>query len=312
MRNVLGMVVALLWAFPHSLRAEEAATRDPILDPATAIYVANADGSGMKRLVPPSEYEQQKCPTWSRDGKWIAYHAWRPVKRESFQNSRVFVVPSDGGVPRMLSDGAMPSFSPGGKRIAFSRYAPNRGVWVMSSDGPEAELALIDDRGWGPEWSPDGTRIVYAVAQPDVNFMVLDLIEGDRAVLFDREKSPYLSLMNSHSTWSPDSRRIALLGTRSDNSIELGIMDARGVQHGLEIRLKDAVAPGFAWSPDGQRLLISLRHEERQANQLYQLEATGNAAPQLLPGQIAERNNLECAYSPDGTKLAISSAPGTK
>ena len=33
---------------------------------------------------------------------------------------------------RILGDGAMPSFSPKGNRIAFSRYS-ERGVWVMSA-----------------------------------------------------------------------------------------------------------------------------------------------------------------------------------
>lgn len=298
-------------AMPGPLRADEPA-RDPVLDPATVIYVANADGTGMKQLVPPSEYDQQKSPTWSQDGKWIAYHAWRPRRRESFQEAQVFIVPAEGGVPRMLIDGALPSFSPGGKRIAISRYLPNRGVWVMSSGGPDEELALIDERGWAPEWSPDGTRIVYAIAQPDVNFVVMDLVEGDRTVLFDKEKSPYVALSNSHAVWKPDSSRIAFLGTRKDNSVELGIMDAHGAQFGQETRLKEPVAPGFAWSPDGARLLISLRNDERQANQLYLLDAQGSAPPQLLPGQVAERNNMECAFSPDGTKIAISSAPGTK
>src|SRR6478752_10432666 len=44
----------------------------------TRIYVCQPDGSGMKLLVEKTEYRMQGSPTWSADGKVIAFDAWRP------------------------------------------------------------------------------------------------------------------------------------------------------------------------------------------------------------------------------------------
>src|SRR5687768_10041112 len=98
------------------------------------IFLVNADGSDMKRLTDLPKYIVQGSPTWSQDGKRIAFDAHQAGQTSN--QTRIVVVNADGSNPRVLIDGAMPSFSPGGHRITFSRYEPNRGVWVMSAEDP--------------------------------------------------------------------------------------------------------------------------------------------------------------------------------
>jgi len=287
------------------------AAQEPVppadVDTTNRIFVGQPDGSGMKLLVDLPDYTAQGSPCWSQDGKLIAFDAWRPKLNETNTDSKIILVHGDGSEPKVLGDGAMPSFSPRHNRIAFSRYEPNYGVWVMSVEGPEKELIQLDETGWSAKWSPDGTRIVYTVFEEGgANFAVFDLIEGEKTLLFEEGKSPYSSLFWNFA-WSPDGRRIAFKGQRKDNEKqELGIVDARGAAHGLISRLESKQINNVAWTHDGKRLFFSQQSAERKNRfQLFVLAADMMDPPELLPGQDANRGNSAAVESPDGKQLLI-------
>ena len=226
MRMLAACLVAVLFARPLALRGQEAA---PAANAVTEnrIYIGQPDGSGMKPLLELPDYTMQGSPTWSQDGTLIAFDAWRPKLGETSNDSKIIVVNADGTNPRVLGDGAMPSFSPRHNRITYSRYTPNYGVWVMSSEGPEKELVLLDEEGWGADWSPDGKQIAYTVFAEPANLVVFDLVEGEKVKLFEEGKSPYSSFFWNFA-WSPDGRHIAFKGQRTDGGkSEVAIIDAR-------------------------------------------------------------------------------------
>jgi TolB protein len=279
-------------------------------DADTRIYVCQPDGSGMKLLVAKTEYRMQGSPTWSADGNLIAFDAWRPGIDENFAASKVLLVNADGTGLKALGDGLMPSFSPRQKRIAFSRQEPNYGVWVMSSEGPDKELVLLDEEGWGAEWSPDGKQIVYAGTTGNAaNLMVFDLVEGTKTSLFEGD-SPYVSVFWNFC-WSPDGKQIVFKGQRANGKLEIAVVDARGAKHGHTVRLEVDVPPNFQWSHDSKSVLFAQRTADRGNRlQLYSLEAASQAPPQLLAGQDPARANASGAISPDGmTMLMVSRKP---
>jgi len=283
---------------PAAPASEEADTR---------IYVCQPDGSGMKLLVEKTEYRMQGSPTWSQDGKLIAFDAWRPGMDKDFTESKVILVNADGTGLKVLTDGMMPSFSPKHNRIAFSRQEPNYGVWVMSSEGPEKELVHIDPEGWGADWSPDGKQIAYALYDnTGPNLAVYDIVEGQRVLLFEEGKSPYASFFWNFS-WSPDGRHIAFKAQRADNqNFELVIIDARGAKHGLITRVEAEVTPSVTWSHDSKRIFFSQKTASRNNRvQLYTADAETKAAPELFPGQDAGRANTFAIPSPDGKQLLV-------
>jgi Tol biopolymer transport system component len=262
----------------------------------------------MKPLVEIEDYKAQGSPAWSQDGKTIAFDAWRPERGETHVNAKIVVVNADGSKPRVLGDGAMPSFSPRKNRIAISRYDANQGVWVMGSDGPEQELVLLDPEGWGADWSPDGRQIVYAVySDGGANLVVYDLIEGVRTSLFEEGKLLYSSFFWNFA-WSPDGRKIAFKGQRTDGRVEIGIVDAKGMKDGHVTRFEGEVTPNVAWTHDSKQLVFSRATPERKNRvQLWIMNAGTKDPPQLLSGQDAERINVTAAFSPDGQSLLVAS-----
>jgi Tol biopolymer transport system component len=98
------------------------------------IYVVNVDGTGEKRLPTTDGFEDS--PTWSPDGRQIAFRS----------NSTISVVDLDGGRARALA-------SPGGTAL-------------VNPQGKGADK-LATPRGdpSTPQWSPDGSKIVFAVYQ---------------------------------------------------------------------------------------------------------------------------------------------------
>ena len=198
----------------------------------------------------------------------------------------------------------MPSFSPRAKRITFSRYAPNRGVWVMSSEGREKELVLIDESGWGADWSPDGKQIAFTTGTGrGTNIVIFDLVEGDRRFLFNEKNPPY-SAIYWNFAWSPDSKGIVFKGTRQGGKSEVGLVDVRG---GLVTLLAEDVTPTFAWTPDSKQILGVKMDRRRKRHQIFSLTIANNNDFRLLPGQNVLRNNTSVACSPDGKQIAFSS-----
>jgi TolB protein len=98
----------------------------------------------------------------SPDGKWLAATCVKGPQ----PGPRIYIFPSAGGVPRMLTENPnswFHSWSPDGKTIAFTR--PNQGslnVYVIPADGgPETALTTGTGISDDPDYSPDGKYIYF-------------------------------------------------------------------------------------------------------------------------------------------------------
>jgi TolB protein len=98
----------------------------------------------------------------SPDGKLLAISCSTP----GASGSRVYLLPSAGGDPRMITQNPSSyfhSWSPDGKTIAFTRPHPGGGdIWTISVDGG-AETRLTTSTGISddPDYSPDGAYIYF-------------------------------------------------------------------------------------------------------------------------------------------------------
>jgi len=139
------------------------------------LYVANADGSGERRLMPAStgiDYDASFSP----DGKWIVFTSERDA--EGGGQADIWRVHPDGsGLERLTQDSSMEdagALSPDGNSLA---YVSTRGgartanIWVMDLKTKRARNLTGDGKveppttmngHFRPAWSPDGKWIAFS------------------------------------------------------------------------------------------------------------------------------------------------------
>jgi len=98
----------------------------------------------------------------SPDGKWLAITCTTPGN----PGRRVYIVPSAGGTPRMLTtnpDSYWHSWSPDGKTILFTRPSHGSGniFSIPFEGGKETALTTGDGISDDPDYSPDGKYIYF-------------------------------------------------------------------------------------------------------------------------------------------------------
>jgi TolB protein len=132
------------------------------------VFVTDADGSSPTRVT--HDRAEDVSPAWSPDGDRIAFVS------ERHGNTDLFVIEPDGSHERRLTtDRATDegfAWSPRGGRIVYVSY--RHGAEPENIGIGDAEVFVVDvrsgeqrnltrDPAWDgdPDWSPDGTRIVF-------------------------------------------------------------------------------------------------------------------------------------------------------
>ena len=266
----------------------------------------NVDNRELTQLSSPPEFNGLGSPVWSSDGKKIGFDAWRASAGESFLKAHVFVAKADGSEPQDLGDGAMPSFSRDGKQIAFSRYAPNQGVWTMTADGSEKKL--LDRDGWGARWSPDGRYIAYTIFRDGANIVVYDVQKETRHRVLDAAQSQHYQQIFWSFCFSPDSKQVCFKAARRDgeSAYEVAVANVDGKAENFKVLLKRTTGNKFSWHPDGKQILFSIREPMSRSEQLYVVPAD-KGEPESLRGQPFDRVNTGPDWSPDGKRIIFAS-----
>lgn len=218
------------------------------------LWVMNADGSGAKPLTFLEHTSLNwwgPSYAWSPDGARIAYTSMRALDgSDSDGNSdNVWIMNADGtnGAPLTRFTKVATLFemawSPDGTQIAFvSRGALDGSdtpgmtynIWVARTDGSGiSPLTRLTGLSWNvsPQWSPDGTRIVYASNRPldgtdaaavTFNLWVMNADGTGQNALTTSSTISAIFGLGFPVTWSPDSSRIAFDYSRDLNTDVLG------------------------------------------------------------------------------------------
>ena len=241
-------------------------------------------------------------PVISPEGDWVAYSVRQTNFEEGKSETRIWMVPAEGGEPLPMTakgtSAGSPQWSPDGKYLSFtaSRNDGETQLWVLDRRGGEAQQMTFVDQGIsGYEWSPDGSKLLL---------MIKDKKEGETdepepyvidRLQFKRDYEGYLDRRRTHiytfspgdssavqitigdydhsgATWSPDGSKIAFVSNRTEEpdgnmNSDIWIVDAqKGENDGGLIQITKNSGSDYspAWSPEGDEITyITVREPEK-------------------------------------------------
>ncbi len=204
------------------------------------VYVANADGSGKRRLAHAISYVPNPfgagkgghaTPAWSPDGRKIAFMSNRDGSEE------IYLVNLDGSglvnPTRSRGRDNRPMWSPNGRLIAFRSDRDGNGeVYVMNADGSGVRrLTRNPASDGGPVWSPDGRKLLFVRFRHGNSDIYVMNRDGSGQRNLTPEARPARIARDGSPAWSPDGRFIAFLSER-DSTGRIYVMTADGREQG--------------------------------------------------------------------------------
>jgi Tol biopolymer transport system component len=243
-------------------------------------WFVSLDGSNPVRLSEPPNATttvNDAYTAWSPDGSTIVLV--RQVIDANGQPTppHLYAIAPDGTDLRRLTRGPqadlLPTWSPDGSRIAFSRVTgESTDVFTMRSDGTDlrrltsARTAHEDM----PSYSPDGQLIAYARVEGGEDIWVMNADGTEQRELLGGEGH------DASPDWSPDGERIAFV---RDGKIAVMNADGTGIELLTSGEIPDA---GPQWSPDGTRILFT-----RDPGQVLVMNADGTGLVRVpIRGQV--------------------------
>lgn len=218
--------------------------------PPINLYSMNPDGTNLQQLAAPLEgFTQISSGEWSADGTRLI----GDMSEGSVVTSRIFTMNSDVSGHQDLGPGCLPSLSPDSSEIVFTQ--PNVGIMKMRADGSGRKL--LDSKGKGSQWSPDGRHIAWTLGN---NIVLLNLQTNKRTKLMTNEQSALFSYVYPGIEWSFDSVSIAFKARTSDRTNTLVAVADVGTDSRFRIMHSgpEYVSENVAWHPDNQRVVLAV------------------------------------------------------
>jgi Tol biopolymer transport system component len=147
-------------------------------------------------------------PTWSPDGKWVAFGLGQWFQERRNGTAKIMRVRRDGTDLEALTDGSIncgfPSYSADGKRIVFRVWdAKEKGLRIINIEDKKIQM-LTTEQDNLPDWSPDGSRIVFTRRVDAVNFDIFSI----RPDGTDLRRLTTSEANDGHAVWTADGKKI--------------------------------------------------------------------------------------------------------
>lgn len=281
---------------------EEASERDPAWSPGgesvafirgrdgggTDLWVAGADGSGLRRITDDTASERD--PIWSPDGGSIAFMSGRAGHQD------VWIVELGSGEVRQLTEETnpldeyrwFPSWSPDGRHVAYVSNRTSRfddDLWLVDVETGESEkltsyLQIVSN----PVWSPDGEQLAFNTVARDglwyhemSDIHVLDV--ADRS-LRKLEMEVWVSdrFSGYEMAWSPDGASLYFRYEREGDANLWRISPDGGVA--TKVTYGEGRFGDFSVAGDGSAVVYA-RSTPTRADEVYRYDLDGGSEERL-------------------------------
>lgn len=269
------------------------------------VWIAEGPDYKLRQLTNYSQDDGQEISHLriSRTGEWIVYvRGGEPNQAKEIPNptsdpkgakQQVWAIRKSGGNSVLIGEGSEPDISPDGTRVIYARDGQ---VYQATMDGSAKETELFHARGnnRSPQWSPDGSRVLFVSYRGDHNFVGVYDVEPSQirwiAPSVDRDFSPVWSLKGESIAFLrfPGSRAEPPKENEPSSWFSIWVSDAAGV-NAKEVWKSADRTGGFAqqyphhplmWAA-GDRLIFYW--EKDGWLRMYSLSAVGGDPIALTP-----------------------------
>jgi Tol biopolymer transport system component/DNA-binding winged helix-turn-helix (wHTH) protein len=266
------------------------------------LWEANSDGSNLHSLLPGwSPSASECCGSWTPDGDYYVFQS----SRDGIGHSQIWALRErpwyrKDSKPRQITDGPLgyqaPATAPGSDRIYFigatAQYQLLRAM-------PKAPAFTTLDQNLSAaalaEYSHDGKWIAWENLSD--NSLWRSRIDGSERIELT---TPPLRIFTMK--WSPDDRRLAVMGLVPGKPWKIYLIDAEGgkLTPALDEDINEADP---AWSPDGHSIVFGRlpdRMDNAQPKAIYELNLATHITVEI-PGSAGL---FSPRLSPDGRYIA--------
>jgi TolB protein len=247
------------------------------------VYIADYDGANPRRITVGRQLNNS--PTWSPDGRAIAYTSWRSGFMDIYV-SRIYEgtmnTPTKGNAS---SQNFLPMYSPDGTKLAFtSNRDGNAEIYVMNVDGSGVRrLTNHPAIDVTPTWSPTGTQIAFTSER-----------SGAPAIwVVDADGLNLRRLTYEHSdraTWSPAPYNEIAYAARTGPGYDIKVLNIAAGQP-MQITFGEGSNESPAWAPNGRHLAFTSTRAGR--TQVFTVDRDGKNVRQIT----REGNNQQPHWS---------------
>jgi Tol biopolymer transport system component len=218
------------------------------------------------------------------------------VTRENppFRETDVFVIAYPNTKSKRLVEGTNPAWSPDGERLAYCGRE-GRGfvqIQLINADGSgHTQLTNLKGGACLPDWSPDGTKIVFA---------------ANGAIFVMGKDGENITEINAGygGRWSPDGQQLLFCRSAESrhDSGSIWIINSDGTG-ATKVTDDNSNVLEATWFPDGKSIAFSSEREHKRTSAIVRVNVDGSG---LEPLAVDKQFGLFFpVLSPDGHQLVV-------
>lgn len=250
----------------------------------------------------------------------------------------IYTINADGSGLRLLTRGGLdPALSPDGQQVAFTRWGPAEGVYLINIDGSNERQVHPATQPKSPAWSPDGTQLVFnmqrggrlevtrecRISSHDKSEdagLPADAYDIDRKTIEKNKRYEYCYSLPAKPAWQLRKLDLAS-GQYQDLNSDYGSFgptwdprnpwriiysgDVSLVQLDVNQDTRTSLVENNldhtpAFSPDGTRLAVA----HKGANDQWSIDVI-NLDTGVRQSPAVTGNNVSPSWSPDGSQLVF-------